>query len=280
LAVQEATREVLRQTGESVDIKTVPDNVDAYSAAVDLAAQYHLDFWEIYGELRRLYDTQEIPIFHLRDLSQQIEKQICNYEVREERVERALALVRTEGFQCETGASGAEIYTAEIIYPKDREDLLMRYEDLRDNHGNFGFHYTPYNFDSNPEKSFFEQMLMELNQNPDEVEDIYFTGALTDPAKTDFFIEYKDDKGKWRRYTPDFVIRRRDGRTLIVEIKREHDRQHPVDGEWGRKALALRKWEDLNPDRLRYRMIFASETTVSYDDLTNVRALVWGSNHD
>ena len=34
-----------------------------------------------------------------------------------------------------------------------------------------------------------------LNLRPDEVEDIYFTGALTDPAKTEFFVEYKDDKG-------------------------------------------------------------------------------------
>ena len=64
------------------------------------------------------------------------------------------------------------------------------------------------------------------------MEDIYFTGALTDPAKTDFFVEYKDDKGKWRRYTPDFVIRKKpekgrktgSGKVFIVEIKREHDR--------------------------------------------------------
>jgi len=67
---------------------------------------------------------------------------------------------------------------------------------LRDNEGNFGFHYTPYNFDSNPEKDFFEQMLRALNQRPEDVEDIYFTGALTDPGKTDFYVEYKDDKGK------------------------------------------------------------------------------------
>ncbi len=103
----------------------------------------------------------------------------------------------------------------------------------------FGFHYTPYNFDSNPEMSFFEQMLRDMDENPDEVEDIYFTGALTDPGKTDFSVEYKDGDGRWRRYTPDFVIRRKDGKTLIVEIKREHDREHPIDGQDGLKALAL-----------------------------------------
>jgi len=29
--------------------------------------------------------------------------------------------------------------------------------------------------------SFFEQVLAELNLHPDEVEDIYFTGAITSP---------------------------------------------------------------------------------------------------
>ena len=90
----------------------------------------------------------------------------------------------------------------------------------------------------------------------------------------------KEDNDKWRRNTPDFVIRRKDGKTLIVEIKREHDREHPVDGERGRKALALRKWEDLDPDRLRYEMIFTPGDTVSYDRMSNARAFVRGNNHD
>ncbi|MGD9520127.1 MAG: restriction endonuclease subunit R, partial [Armatimonadota bacterium] len=280
LTIQQATRQVLRQIGETVAIESVPETADAYSAAVDLAAQYRLDFWEVYGQLRGLYDVEEIPLYHLRELARQIEEQTCNYEVHEERVERALALVRPEGFERDLDPSGVEVYTAEIIYPKDREHLLLDCEALRDNDGNFGFHYTPYNFDSNPEKDFFEQMLRELNQKPEDIEDIYFTGALTDPAKTDFYVEYKDDKGKWRRYTPDFVIRRTDGRTLIVEIKREHDREHPLDGERGRKALALRKWEDLDPERLRYEIIFTPGDTVPYDRMTNARAFVRGNNHD
>lgn len=280
LTIQQATRQVLRQIGETVALETVPETADAYSAAVDLAAQYRLGFWEVYGQLRSLYDSEEIPLYHLRELARQIEAQTCNYEVHEERVERALALVRPEGFERDLDPSGVEVYTAEIIYPKDREHLLLHCEALRDNAGNFGFHYTPYNFDSNPEKDFFEQMLRALNQKPEEVEDIYFTGALTDPAKTDFYVEYKDDKGKWRRYTPDFVIRRKDGKTLIVEIKREHDREHPLDGERGRKALALRRWEDLDPDRLRYEMIFTPGDTVPYDRMTNARAFVRGNNHD
>ncbi len=45
------------------------------------------------------------------------------------------------------------------------------------------------------------------------------TGALTDPKKTDFYVEYRGEDGNWHRYTPDFVIRRKDGKCLIVEIK-------------------------------------------------------------
>lgn len=280
LTMQQATRQVLRPVGEEVVIETVPETSDAYSAAVDLAARYRLDIWEVYDQLRKLYGSQDIPLSDMPELARQIEKQTCNYEVHEERVERALALVRPEGFERVVDPSGAVIYTAEIIYRRDREHLLFHCEVLQDNEGNFGFHYSPYNFDSNPEKSFFEQMLRELNQRPEDVEDIYFTGALTDPAKTDFYVEYKDDKGKWRCYTPDFVIRRKDGRTMIVEIKREHDRDHPVDGEQGRKALALRKWEDLDPERLRYEIIFVPGDTVPYDRLRSARAFVGGNNHD
>ncbi len=233
--------------------------------------------------MKRLYLDGDVPLAHLDRLAAQVEAQTRFYEVKEEKVDVALALVKPDGFLRETDAAGTEIYTAEIAYPKDREHLLLPWTAVQEqNPQHFGFHYSPYDFDSNPEKSFFEQVLTHLNLTPDEVEDIYFTGALTDPGKTDFFVEYRDDKGKWRRYSPDFVIRKKprrgarrgSGKVLIVEIKAERERAHPVDGERGRKALALRKWEDLNPDRLKYQMIFTSAATVTADQIGNVRRFV------
>ncbi|MBI2884327.1 MAG: DEAD/DEAH box helicase family protein [Candidatus Methylomirabilis oxyfera] len=283
LADQQATVSVLRQVGDTVTIDAIPEVTDAYAAAVDLAARYRLDLWVIYDELRRVYGEEDIPLSHIDDLATQIEEQTRCYEIQKERVDVALALVKPEGFLKETDASGVDVYTADIVYPKDREYLLFSLEQMRgQNPCDFGFHYTPYNFDSNPEKSFFEQMLANLNLHPSEVEDIYFTGALTDPNKTDFFVEYKDDKGKWRRYTPDFIIRKkpkRDGRpgtgkVFIVEIKREHDRAHPVDGEHGKKAMALRRWETLNPNRLKYQMIFTATDAVPADEMRVVRRFV------
>ncbi|NCO96424.1 MAG: restriction endonuclease subunit R, partial [Armatimonadetes bacterium] len=100
------------------------------------------------------------------------------------------------------------------------------------------------------------------------------TGALTDPNKTDFFVEYRGEDDRMHRYTPDFVLRRKDGKCLIVEIKAEHDKAHPVDGETGRKAMALRQWEDLNPDRLKYHMIFAQRDTIGHEQLKPEREFV------
>jgi hypothetical protein len=84
-------------------------------------------------------------------------------------------------------------------------------------------------------------------------------------------VEYNDEDGKWRRYIPDFIIRKKGkaGKCLIVEIKSEDRRQHPLDGENGRKALALRRWEKLNPDRLKYQMIFTDSDQVSADQIRN-----------
>lgn len=276
-AEQQSTTSVLLQTGETICINVSPDLIDIYSAAIELASKYRLNFWIIYDELRRLYGTRDIPMFHLESLANQIEVQTCFYEVKEEKVDVALALVKLDGFLKEVDPSGTDIYTAEIIYPKDREHLLLSWEAMQlQNKHDFAFHYSPYNFDSNPEKSFFEQILNYLNVKPVDVEDIYFTGGLTDINKTDFFVEYKDDKGKRRRYTPDFVIRRKDGRSLIVEVKAERERFDSIDGESGRKTMAIRKWENLNPDLLRYQMIFTSADTVTGDQISNTRKFIEG----
>jgi type III restriction enzyme len=251
------------------------DGRDLYSAATELAAVYRLDVWEVYGELRRLYGADgSVPETHLPALARQIEEQIRRYTIEEEEIEVALALVKPGGFMAEAREDGV-VYTAEITYQVGKEHLLLSWGALRGhNAGDFGFHYDPYNFDSDPEQDFFMQMLRELNLAPDQVEDIYFTGALTDPGKTDFYVEYRDLQGKTRRYTPDFVVRRTDGRCYIVEIKAAKERDDPLDGEHGLKAMALRRWVDLNPELLKYEMIFTAGDAVAFNQLSAVRAFV------
>jgi hypothetical protein len=248
---------------------------DLYTAAADLAAIYRLDALTVLRELKRLYgDSDIVPETHLPALRRQIEEQTSAYAIEEEEVEEALALLKLEGFNAEAEYDSV-VYTAEITYHKDKEDLLLSWKAmLAQNPGDFGFHYDPYNFDSQPEKDFFARMLDALNLQPDQVEDIYFTGALTDPRKTDFYVEYRGTDDRWHRYSPDFIVRRKDGKAFIVEIKAERERHHPIDGEQGRKALAVRGWTELNPDRLKYEMIFTAGDSVAFNALDPVKAFV------
>ena len=98
-------------------------------------------------------------------------------------VQYALALVKPAGFDKEE-KGGEIIYTTEIVYHRDKENLLLRYEKLKElNKNDLGFHYSPYNFDSNPEVGLFLRTIDILNEDLDDVEDVYFTGAISDPAK-------------------------------------------------------------------------------------------------
>lgn len=164
--------------------------------------------------------------------------------------------------------------------PKDRERYVLSPGILPEAaRGALGFHDEPHDFDSGPEVDFFEQILRERNLKPEEIEDVYFTGAQTSPDMTDFRVESKDADHKWRHYTPDFVIRKKPaaggrpgtGRTIIVEIKADRERGDPMDGEHGAKAVVVRKWVDLNPDRLRYEMVFASGSRVGPDRVHEIR---------
>ena len=286
LSDQRVAKSVLQQTTESIHVETVPRTVDVYTAANELSSVYRLDLWTVLDNLRRIYNNNDVPLAHLAELQEQIEKQVSRYEVLEEEREIALALVKPDGFEKMDGDDGNETYTAEISYPIAKEHLIAEYEKWKGETGEFGFHYAPYNFDSKPELDFFETVLAHANVDPDQIEDIYFTGAFTDARKTDFRVEYKDEDGKWRDYTPDFVIRCKNGKCLIVEIKstqyeaatkedlQRHARgEEPVTRE-GRKAIALKKWSQLQPDQLKYELIFVSSDNVPYDKLAATREFI------
>jgi hypothetical protein len=286
VAEQQATFTVLQQVGDALAITSAPQASDLYAVAVDFSHEYRVEIWTVYDELRRIYPEAEVPSAHLLALRRQIEQQLGEYEVQEETVEQGLALVKPEGFEKSIDLDGTEVYTAEILYPLDREELLAHWERWKTTAGEFGFHYSPYNFDSKPEEHFFEQMLREMNASPDEIEDIYFTGALTDPKKTDFYVEYRGQDGSWHRYTPDFVIRRKDGRTLIVEIKdarfeaaTREDEARAKRGEAvltveGRKAMALRKWEELNSDRVKYEIIYCRADGIDHERMHSAKTFL------
>lgn len=270
LGAQPHTASVLTQQDE--DAVRVVVGRDLYAAATELAATYRLPALDLLRELRRLYAGDDpaspplVPATHMPALARQIEQQTAAYTIEEEEVEEALALIKVDGFE-EERHDGTAVYTAEITYHKEQEDLLLSWQQLARTADPFGFHYTPYNFDSGPERDYFLQLMTQLDQDPHDIADVYFTGAITDPRKTDVYVEYKGIDGRWHRYSPDFVIRRHDGHTTIVEIKAERMRADPIDGEQGRKAMAVRRWVDLNPDRLRYQIVFAGTAGVGLNQV-------------
>jgi type III restriction enzyme len=191
------TGSALIEQGVAETLPTPPDTIDLYTAATRLAAVYRHDFWHLKDQLAALYPGQEVPVHHLEPLAAQVEAHTSHYTIREEEIDVALALVKPGGFDQEIDpASGDCVYTAQISYSVSQEKLLRHVEAFASgNPRDLGFHYSPYNFDSGAEAEFFETLLAELQLNKDDIEDIYFTGALTSPNKTDFIVEYLDTDG-------------------------------------------------------------------------------------
>ena len=229
--------------------------IDLYQAAVLLAHTYRLDSLEVFKLLTPLYPDGEMSVVDLELVRLQLEKQVIKYKVTTETIEEALALIKTKGFEEEI-EDGKTSYVTHIRVNKDNlEKYVLNIDSYKKKAGQipmFGFHYDPYNFDSEDERAFFEQMLDKLGEDPDNIDDIYFTGALTDREKTDFAFEYKDNKGDWHSYTPDFLIRKKDGKSLIVEVKGKPYRNEAAEKE-------MKQLEAINPDKIKYELLLLED---------------------
>jgi len=259
-----------------------------YAAAAELGAQYHLATADLLSSLRTAYGEADIPAHHLPHLGRQIESQRAEYEEYHEEIDVAIALVKPDGFDIRF-EDGQPVYTARISFAKERASLYKTASNTADAALALesSFHYEGYNFDSAPEAEFLDWTLGLLKNHAHAIEGLWFTGGLTDPAKTELLAEYLGEDGRWHRYTPDFVIRRADGKHLVVEIKKDtespaitadlarHARGDSPQSAEGRKAVALKRWEDLNPDRLAYHVMFA-DTALHDEGKKVVRDFILG----
>lgn len=270
-------------------LPALPPELSAYAAAAELAANYHLDTREVLAALRQAYGTEaDVPDYHLDPLGRQIEAQRAQYEAHYEEIDVAVALVKPDGFD-RREKNGAPVYTARISFAKEREALYRTARDTADPGLALAssFHYEGYNFDSGPEAEFLDWTLGLLAKEAHRIEGLWFTGGLTDPSKTDLCAEYLGEDGRWHRYTPDFVLRRADGKHLVVEIKKDSfspdiaaDLERFAQGDEpqtpeGRKAVALKRWEALNPDTLAYHVMFA-DTELADAGKKQVRDFILG----
>jgi len=259
--------------------------LDGYTAAARLASSHHLPTPELLAALRLVYgenalqppldkrEQLQIPEHHLIALGQQIEAQRNQYEETWDEIEVAVALVKADGFD-RAEVNGQTIYTARISFDKKNEHLYKTASDTANAALALqnSFHYEGYNFDSNPEAEFLDWCLSLLQTQAHQIEGLWFTGGLTDAGKTDLRAEYLGLDGRWHTYTPDFVLRRFDGKHLVVEVKSDklspdihadlarHSAGEAAQTLEGRKAVALKRWEHLNPERLSYHVMFADTT--------------------
>jgi type III restriction enzyme len=275
IGLSAASRRVLSQVGDGIALEASVDTLDRYAAAAALAANHRADQWLVVDALRAAYGKEDVPVPHLPALSAQLEAWQGEYATVDGEEERELAIIRPDGFQRTTGDDGEE-FSATISYPVDRETLVWDVDRVGENPGAYGFHYEPYNFDSTPEADFYERILRQLNLHRDDVQDVYFTGAITDPRKTDLSFSYLGLDGREHRYTPDFVIHARGDRWMLVEVKMTARREDPIEGRTGRKAARLQDLEARNPGRLVYRIVFSDALTPAPDLAATERFITGG----
>lgn len=274
LGLSAASGRVLRQVGDALELAVGTDTIDVYAVASALAANYRAPTWQVLDAARKAYPDGVVPVAHLDALGRQYEEQSAGYRKEEVEESAQLEIVKPEGWEQEV-VDGAVVRQAEINYPVEKGHLVFGPERVAENPGDYGFHYTPYNFDSGSEARFFDEVLRLLNLEREEVQDVYFTGAVTDPRKTDLVFAYRSEDGRVRHYTPDFVIQADGGRWLLVEIKMTARRNDPIEGKDGLKARALQALADANGERVGYQMVFA-DAEIDPRDVAAVREFLQG----
>ncbi len=264
--------EILMPTGEVKELPIAAETTDCHTAAWKIASRYHLPIMPILNKLNSLYPEGGIPNSHLYGLFRQAEAHQANYETVEENVTEVMALIR---FQDENGKDvfekdGDGVYIHHLRLLKRTCDrmkeggLFVKNTDYDTDVHSLSFHYTPYNFDSGPERSFFRQVLSTLNTNPDDVEEFLFTGGLTDPGKTDFHFEYMGEDKRYHRYFPDFVIVKKTGEFYIVEVKSERERD---DQTVKAKKKAVERLQGFQPDKFKYHVVYSATDTIGVESI-------------
>ena len=281
----------LAQVGEAETLREIPATTNPHAAAARLSANYHLSAMPLLKRIRTLYPDGKIPLSDLSGLAAQVEGQTFRYKKIPERIIEAMALIRVMDdsgnplFQRDE--KGGYFHTIRFIDHKYSQMMLnglvvepageSRTPDAHEvaDEKDVSFHYAPYNFDTTPEREFFEKIIASLNLERRDIRCFLFTGGLTGAAQTDFFFEYKGVDGKFHRYHPDFVVIRNTGEFLIVEIKSEEERGDPTVQA---KERAVRRLEKLQPDKIRYNVVYSAAAAGFRDELSPV--LQWINSHE
>ena len=248
------------QVQETGDYQRISNNdkISLLLASNIIATKYHLKNLDVLKKMQKIYqENSEIPEYHLQELFKQIDDKKQNYKTIEEITTRIIAIIKTEeGFQ---KSEDGKYYYHTIKFKEGNSPIFKH----NTNNSQYGFHYEPYNFDSKPENDFFEKILNITNSKAKDIEDIYFTGGLTTPDKTDLHFQYKGQDGKYHQYYPDFLIKKKNGEIFIVEIKAEKERE---DFDVKAKEKAVQEIANINENKIKYVVLYTTGETISTSD--------------
>jgi hypothetical protein len=135
------------------------------------------------------------------------------------KIQEALFEYQEESGSTEEEVALARNFPIERHISEDQEGLVMTPNGGRER----SYHLDHYIFDSGEERKLFEMLLTH-----ERVEEIYFTGGVTDPAHNEFYVEYYDEQaGRWPKFFPDFFLKLADDGWMVIEVKREDQIEHP-----------------------------------------------------
>ncbi len=242
----------IKNTADITQISS-DNNIGILTASHTIATKYHLQSLDVLKELQKIYTDGNIPESHLQELFKQIDETKKDYKEDISIITKVLAIIKTEeGFQ---KSEDGKYYFHTIRFQEGKEPILKNNTE----NSQYGFHYEPYNFDSKPENDFFEKILNVVNAKPDEIEDIYFTGGITSPDKTDIHFEYKGVDEKYHKYYPDFLVRKKSGEVYIVEIK-AGNKKHDPDVQ--AKEKAVQEIANINEGKIKYCVLYTETDTI------------------
>tara|TARA_R110000787_G_scaffold258054_2_gene363253 strand:- start:2453 stop:5074 length:2622 start_codon:yes stop_codon:yes gene_type:complete len=252
----------LKESSFAQKIEKENSYIGLYNTSSQISTRYNIAIKDIIEKLKNIYPEMILPKNHLKSLFEQIEKQTNKYKISIEKIKEALAIIK---IQDEDGNYNFQQDKNGVFYHKIRfkegslkEKLLYKFDDQSKKH-DLGFHLSIYDFDSNPEKSFFTKLINILSLDKKEIDDIYFTGSINDTKKTDIYFEYKGIDGKYHNYFPDFIITKKNGEFLIVEIKASNKEN---DEEVRIKRKAVEYLEGIEGNKFKYIIIYADNDLI------------------
>ena len=280
--------------GEAIEL---PDNVvDCFSAAARLAANYHVPIMPILQQLQQFYPDGDIPSAHFAELVRQIEMQTADYVRTTEKIKEILALIRTldrNGKPLPQDADGCYVHRLQfspdifeqmhkkgfVVAAKADEVSRDRYKQpilatVQNDQHDMSYHYTPYIFDSLPERNFFDTVLATLNTSAANIRAFCFTGLASDKI-TDFYFHYKGADGFYHAYFPDFILLKDNGEFFVVEIKAISERDNPIVAA---KAKAVEELAQIPENRFRYAVIYADGKNMDGDGMQSLQQWIFDKN--